>query len=589
MSEATEDRDWCNFADGMEEEGTLRRDETPLKDAEINLRFLRGDQWPVNRSTASPYRSDAGQYRFTLNLMNQLLKRKTALITDTRPNIDVIPTDKSAAGAADVVKEAIVGLWEEQSFDQAAARELVRAATIGATVGMPIWDPTARFGRGDIVFQWHDPRFCVVDPSITKAVDVQRMAEFFMIKEVVPLNAAREAYPNRAGEIAQDAKWSDYERKGPTSASNVFRSIASAVARPWKRERQEFEHSRVPRVELRHTWFRDWQRDRGGKPIFTRPRFIRYVVDGSRKKLKDEQLVYWHGQIPGHILDWDIELEHPWGMSEVGGLRRIQYTLNRIVGQVMENVIMTNKIKIISDTDAVDPKTWDLLAANQNAMAIRKRMGRQLSYDLPNNVIPPFILPLIQFLVQSVDLASGMTEAMQGRSSKNLSGFALEGLQMAAQSIIRLEARAFENWLERMFRQVVPLIFQYFKGDRVFAYSGPAAGLQRYSFERANLVKKDNGVGALDEEKQWRDFTFRVIPGSSLAMSRVQRGVMAANLFQLGLIPGEEVLRAAEWPKPTETLAKAREEAAAGHGPAAGGRKMLQKQPGTSRRSVPTV
>ena len=142
-----EDRDWTKYADGMEEEGTLRRDETPIKDAELNLNFLRGQQWPVRSGPASPYRSDAESYRFTLNLMAQLVKRKTALITDTRPNIDVVPTgDRRKRGAADVCKETIIGLWEEQSFDQSVSREIgprgwpLRGAGSGAW-----WNPGPSF------------------------------------------------------------------------------------------------------------------------------------------------------------------------------------------------------------------------------------------------------------------------------------------------------------------------------------------------------------------------------------------------------------------------------------------------------------
>jgi hypothetical protein len=589
-----EDREWVRFADSLEEEGAQRRDETPLRDAEINMRFLRGDQHAVNRGLPSPYRPEQSSYRFTMNLMAQLMKRKTALITDTRPNIDVVPTDKSKVGAAMVLKEVITGLWEEHSFDQIAARELVRAGTIGSTVGIPMYDESARYGRGDIVFRTYDPRSCVCDPSITRAVDIQRNAEFFMVKEVVPTNFARAAYSGRAEEIQPDDKWSEYGPI-PDAGHSTYRSVLSAVARPWRRDRQEVKRSAVPRTELRHTWFRDFQRDANGKALFNRPRFIRYVVDGSRIKLKDEELTYWHRSIPAHILDWDIELEHPWGMPEIGGLRRIQYTLNRLVGQVMENVLTTNKVKMTADTDAVDPKTWDLLAQNPNWMAVRKRLGRSLNIDMPTNAIPQYVMQVIEFLVQAIDLSSGMTEAMQGRSSKGLSGFALEGLQMASQSIVRLEARAFESWLERMFRQVVPLIFQYFTADRVFAYTGPGAGLQTYTYERARLVKRDDEK-AMDPEHEWKDFTFRVVPGSSLAMSRVQRGVMATNLFQLGLVEGVDVLRAADWPKPEETYQKAMEAAAAraamGGGPPGGGRggkKNLMKAPGTSRRAVPTV
>jgi hypothetical protein len=53
-----------------------------------------------------------------------------------------------------------------------------------------------------------------------------------------------------------------------------------------------------------------------------------------------------------------------------------------------------------------------------------------------------------------------------------------------------------------------------------------------------------------------------VLPGSSLASTLVQRAVMALNLFNAGLLPGAEVLRAAEWPDPEGTYKQALEQRA---------------------------
>lgn len=572
--------------DRFEEEGESRKDDTPLRDAEINSRFLRGDQWPTSSGPVSPYRSPGAQYRFTLNVLNTTLMRKIALLTDTRPQMEVVPYSRlNRKAAADMLRIACLGLWDEGSLDQSFMRELVRAATLGSTFCIPIWEETANHGRGDIRLTMWDPRQVTVDPSVTRAIDLQRYGEFMQVREVLALNAIRERYPERGGDVKGDAAWSQYTRRRGAQATYKF--LITPMQRPWKREIAQTEDSATPRAELRHSWFRDWIRDSDGRPVWTTPRHIRYVVDAGGEVLKDEPMVYWHGELPGHIFDWGIELEHPHGISEVGGLRRIQYTLNRIIGQIMENVILTNRIKVIMDADAVDNKTADLMSANPNAMVLRKKQGRTLSYEPPLNAINPAIIPLVNLLLQAFDLASGMSEVTRGQVRGQTSGYAIEGLQLAAQSIVRLEARAFENWLERIFQHVIALIYQYFPASRVFAYSGPTEKLLTYEFERLQLIR-DDAKTHMKASDAWRDFRFRVFPASSLAMSRIQRGLMAANLYQTGLIPGEDVLRAAEWPSPEETLAKARAEIQSGFGPY-GGRNRLQRLPGTSKRSLAAV
>jgi hypothetical protein len=276
----------------------------------------------------------------------------------------------------------------------------------------------------------------------------------------------------------------------------------------------------------------------------------------------DEQMPYIHKAIPGHLFDWDIELEHAWGTSEVGGLRRIQYTLNRIIGLMMDNVLLTNKTRVIADSDAVDAKTWETITANPNGMYVRKRTGRQFAYETPQNAIPPHMFQVVTLLMQAVDMASGLFEASQGKKTGGvISGVALEGLQTAAQSIVRLEARAFEDWIERIFQQVISLIWQYYTSDQVFAILGPGQRFQEFEFNRDEFIKDDGG-NPLPEDA-WQDFAFRVLPGSSLQSTRMQRGIMALNLFKAGLVPGVDVLRAAEYPDPDQTNADAMQEQAA--------------------------
>ena len=576
-------KDLIKFLDGYEEEAETRKEETPLVDAALNTRFLRGEQWPSVEGPASPYRPESSQYRFVMNVINQTLKRHVALLTDSRPQMDVVPRRRNRRGTSAIYKTTTAAIWDEQNFEQLASRELVRAGTVGSTICIPTWDETADHGRGDIIFPMYDPRQFKMDPSVAHAVDVQRLAEFAMIREVVPLNAVRERYPKKGPDVQPSVRWSRYGRQHARATTGGYQ-IATAMQRPWRRREDESVDSLSPRAELRHTWFKDWPRDERGQPLWSKPRQIRYVVDAEGEVLKDERLQYVHGQIPTHIFDWDIEFEHPFGIPMVSGLRRLQYTLNRIVGQVMENVILTNRVKVIADTNAVDPKTWDAITANPNGIYIRKRQGHTFQYELPANVVPPYIIQVITLLLQGMEMVTGMTEGTSGKMPKgqNVSGVALDALQIQAQSVVRLVARAFESWLERIFQQVLPLIYQYYTTDRLLHLVGPGQEILEFEFNRQKFMQGDDQKSLPDDA--WQDFEFRVIPGSSLAMTRIQKGVMALNLYQAGLIPGVDVLKAAEWANPDETIERARTEQAQGLGPGQRTSRKMVKMPGSTRR-----
>lgn len=558
MAGSPADRELVKHLDSLTDESDTRRDETGVRDAELNLRFLRGAQWP-DGGMGAPGRSQASnEFRFVMNVLNTAIKRKTALITDTRPNIDVMSRGslkwRNSAAALKAVCHAI---WDYESLDQATAREIVRAATIGATCAVPVWNPQARGQRGDIEIKFYDPRQIAFDPSVTNARDM-RDAEYFQTRDVLPVNWIKENYPTRGNDVEPTDRWSTYTPK--RAARSGFTSVLTAMARPWRRDKQEVIDSATPRTELRHSWFKDWPRNEKGEPLFGSPRILRHTVDASGVILMDEPMPYSHKGIPAHLFSWDIELDHPFGMSEVGGLRRLQYTLNRIIGQVMDNVIINNRVRVTADTDAVDNTTWQTITKNPNGLYVKKRMGRSFEFRNPENVIPPFVLDFIKMLIEAVDLVTGISDAASGRRPSGVtSGLAIEGLQLAAQTLVRLEARAFEDWLERIFNQVIPLVWQYYTSDRVLAILGPGNQYKQFEFQRKVLLRDDDDE--LMPEEAWQDFVFRVIPGSSLASSRIQRGVLAMNLHKAGLISGLDVLRAADWPDPETTYSEAMEEA----------------------------
>src|SRR5262249_33660611 len=58
----------------------------------------------------------------------------------------------------------------------------------------------------------------------------------------------------------------------------------------------------------------------------------------------------------------------------------------------------------------------------------------------------------------------------------------------------------------------------------------------------------------------FRDYDFHIRPMSSLNATLVQKGVMAGNLYQMGLVPGGDVLKAVNWEKPDATIMEARQD-----------------------------
>jgi hypothetical protein len=119
-----------------------------------------------------------------------------------------------------------------------------------------------------------------------------------------------------------------------------------------------------------------------------------------------------------------------------------------------------------------------------------------------------------------------------------------------AQTTIRLKARQIEGLIQRIGQKLIPRIFAYYTSDRVFNIVGNAGKVQKYLYERKHIreVIEKRGMQA------FQDYQFKVIPASSLAMTKWQKGLIATQLFQMGLIDNIAALEALEFPNREEIL-----------------------------------
>jgi hypothetical protein len=347
------------------------------------------------------------------------------------------------------------------------------------------------------------------------------------------------------------------------------RGLVSAAAGTIRRRFQSPATSAIPRAICRHYWFKDWQRDDQGRPMryariqrldgttSSRPlrRHIRHVVVAGGTVLVDEPNPYWHGQYPIDILDWGIETDHIWGQSEIRQLRTAQEALNRLASQILRNTNLLNNFIVKGDHNALDADGWNELS-NRPALMLRTRPNTRLDI-LPPPSLPPYLFNLMEFLVKAIEMVGGLSEVTRGVGNASQSGISVESLQTAAQTVIRFQARRIEAFLTRLFTKSIALIFQYYTEDRMRQIIGVNGDLATFVFDRAALVM---GLNDADIQTAFRDFVLSIRPTSSLNATRVQKAVLAGNLYGMGLVTGEDVLSAAEWTNPKETIEKAKAE-----------------------------
>lgn len=486
-----------------EAEATKRE---PAKTWDENMRQWRGDQWRLQRS---PY--------FLANIIKNQGRRKVALLTESKPQIQVRAREPGLEKASGVVYNAIRSIWDRSSMQEAVYRVSQFGMTVGSAFFGIEYDPL----QDEIEVSFVDPRRVYLDPAVTSPAELQK-AQYLRVDTTLSLAEIRERFPGRGMLVKPDDRLSGYT-ESRTGRTGIIASVLSAMPRPY-RPGTPTKTGPIPRAEIRQYYLRDPSPNSEGGRLFPGGR---RVFRAGNVILLDERNPYWDGEWPLEMFSWDLDFESPWGLDEIQDIRRLQEAINRMGDAWVKNSILGSNFKIIADLDALDPDEWGKVD-NEAGLVIRKKPQRQFEYVPPTT--PSEQTPAaIEGLIRLCDLLTGNSDAQSGPGQR---ASAMEGLQSARQSLIRDVSRRLESALERVGQKLIARIFQFYTSDRILFQQGPSREWLAYTFKRQELVEDDEGrkIPLEKQQRMFRDFRFLVTPGSSLATTRVQRTLAALQL-----------------------------------------------------------
>jgi len=539
-------------------EGKKMRD-LSSKDWDSNPEMLKGDQLPPSRPAHKP--------PAILNKLRSVSERKIALMTDTKPKFSVTP-GKSGTGypkVSDILKDTADAWWDDQNMDQIIARGLYYPINFGVMITKTRWSRTQK----DIAVDMVDPRRFVFDPHISTPADLWK-AQYVIEEEFPPLDEVKMFYPQKAKAIKAftqpKSTWETVKDRFIKGASGTGSSISK------ERERSDA----VPRAWVRHFWLQDYTvtakevklPDGETEEVFVRKypggRYI--ILVGEDVIVHDDANPYWDGVHPYDMMDWYVDVDTPWGLSEISALKNAQTLYNKIIEVLIENGMLMNNGMWIADYNAFDVDGWKQLT-NIPGGIIKKRPGTEVRRDTPAG-LPPSLMQLATYLEQYIEKEPGILELQGKKPGQVQSGLGIEAMQQMAAAMIRIKSRALESLLQRVGQKFISRVIQFYTTDRVLYSIGPSGDFKEYLFVRKHFHEALSAEALKDAH---RDFRFRVIPGSSLSMTKTQKGLLAAELMKIGAVDDQAVLEAIEFPNWKEVLERTKQKMAAGLMPTPGG------------------
>jgi hypothetical protein len=471
-----------------------------------------------------------------LNFIQQSIERKVSQMTDTKPFMDILPYNDSLNEVSQALEAIVAAKWSEQSLDMTLTDIIFYAELFGTCGVNTCYDKLI----GDITVKCVDPRCLNFDPMVMSSQDLW-MGEYVRLDTVQPTSLLKAKYPAKAADIQDDAPFSF---KKPIERGIRGRQVRKPVSHT------RGQKGAIKRSIVKEYWLQDRSKARGADKYPGG----RHIMIGGGAIIVDRPNPYWDRRHPIDILDWHRNPDSAWGGGDILGLMELQRLINKLIAVVAENgILMTNAIWI-GDSNALQPKDWDALD-NVPGLKVKKRPGSKLERVSP----PPLsqsVFQLVAYLEKALEKLSGHTEVVQGKSPGEVkSGIAIEALQAAAMSLIRLKSRALESLLERSGQKLIARIFQYETDDRMMWRLGSGEQYEAFQFFRAALVDKQRFPNG--PQDAWKDFLFKIRPGSSLSQSNWQKSLVAMQMYSAQpepLLDRQAVLETMDWPGRTDIM-----------------------------------
>ena len=538
------EKKFLTYLGNMYDEGARFRDKV-AQDWKHAIEVMKGNVWPTKRPR---YKVDA-----TMNFLAQVVERKTALLTDSKPQATVLSRRRGLDPVCEILQKVIEGIFEERSWEQKITEFVFMEQHFGLCAINTCFDKALNWGRGDIDFPPIDPRTFVFDPFVRRSYNLND-GEYFCLETARPTDYLRDKYSKRADDIKSDFS-SDESVK-----DDSFLAKVRTFFRGGKEE--QGMSSVVPRSIVRDYWVRDRKTKKDGKLEF--PAWREVLVAGGCI-VSDGAGPYIDGNISYDMMDWDFNVDSAYGGNEVGKLEMPQIMFDKVLATVIENAILMSNGIWIGDSNALSDKDWERLS-NEPGSQVRKRPGAELRREggLP---LPANLTQVLTLLLTGLEKLSSITEVSEGRKPGQVtSGAGIEALQLAASTAIRLKARQIESLVQRVGQKLIARIFQYYTEDRVFHLVGEAGGIEQYIYERG-VIRKAVEEGGGTMLSAFQDYTYKVVPASSLALTKWQKGLISMQLFQAGAIDREALLEAIEYPNREEILKRTIEKQQSGEEP----------------------
>lgn len=506
--------------------------------------------------------------RVFVNWLFSTIQQIAPLITDQRPEWNIIARFPFMQRIADIYSNALQYLWDSLEMDQKLIEAVYSSLLTSRGIFKVYFDPDADEIAVDVV----DPNELVIPPGYT---DEWKMP-WLCHRRRMPLGETKKMFPD----MAKDIKPDEYESSEDSGIHD--------------RHDIEMNEKFVTVYEL---WMRDSsieeyeEQDDEGNPVkkerqkYPNGRIVWFTKGGV--KLSDKPSPFAHGRPPYvSIANYLVPFKY-WGISEGDQIENLNREFNARLQQIVEHLRnYTNVVYLVSkELKVSEYKIKKAIAEGDHALLVNldANMGQKLQdmiHQLPYPNVPPGIEQLIAIIPTYIEELTGVTDITKGQVGKRerQSASEVSVLIESSHTRVRQRVRNLEIGIKRLLILIVELMQQYYSEPRNFFNKrdnrieyGMVTNDRDIMLDEMRppdelYNAKENGIELSPEDQQFLDdyhslvenfmgetniyidFDVQIETNSTLPMDKSSLANLAIQLYEMGAIDEQAILETLRFP-----------------------------------------
>ena len=525
-----------------------------------------------------------------VNIFYIAVSRTKAHLTDSKPRFEIIGHDEESNDNAPIMNSAANNWWKRTMQLKKHADSIDNGETYGSTIEKMVFNPSLEGGKGDIETAVIDPFKAFPWPTVR---DIQKMPVFCEI-EVLELEDIKRNWEGPGDDVQPDLQFStntiigkerELVKAGTLANHRAMDNLPNNFA-PSGGNISELGINRAMVVEV---WIKDFSvideeieqpvsipdqdpdSPTFGQPIETGetetvktgrripkyPGFIRVVHIANEGKIvlddvpnpsinptipqEQAENTYLWDKIPYLKTDSNTDTSNFWAFSIIEQIEILGKEINKKISQVAAYIDKTVRPTLIMPKTAGIEQHMISNLPGQVWFPTNHIVSQYIRYmQIPS--LPNDFYVYIELLLRLVDNITGIQDVTEGRKPKGISAAsAIIALQEKAQTMFREKIRNYDMALEEKGRMWISLSQSWYTEQRTLRMSGR-------SLETMGPFAQFRGTEMQGE------FTFEVVPGSTLPKSLFVRLEQSVQLFNAGAIDQKALLEAFDFPNSSEII-----------------------------------